>query len=144
MYRELTDVFRLMNYKDTNKNFGREIALFERVIVRLEELYQNPNASIRDINDNNEGGNFEIKKSALSDFKNKDGYKDLVQSPSDPDEGSSDITQKPVNDIIVTSNRISIRKLQQQNHCVARFCRSLVNCFTCFRPNQDEMQNNYN
>jgi hypothetical protein len=39
MYRELRDVFRLMNHKDLEKNFNREIALFERVICRLEELY---------------------------------------------------------------------------------------------------------
>jgi len=39
MYRELRDVFRLMNHKDKEKNFSREIELFERVIKRLELVH---------------------------------------------------------------------------------------------------------
>jgi len=39
MFKELRDVFRLMNHNDPQKNFGREINLFERIISRLEMLY---------------------------------------------------------------------------------------------------------
>jgi hypothetical protein len=39
MFRELRDVFRLMNHRDEQKNFGREIELFEKIISKLEGLY---------------------------------------------------------------------------------------------------------
>jgi hypothetical protein len=42
MYKELRDVFRLMNHRDPAQSFTREIQLFERVIARLEGLFQNP------------------------------------------------------------------------------------------------------
>lgn len=82
MYKELRDVFRLMNHKDHEQNFGREIKLFERVIQRLEDLYSNPNASARSVLSDNEGGNFEMRKNSFKDYK----YKDLTG------DNSSDIT----------------------------------------------------
>lgn len=69
MYRELRDVFRLMNHKDEQKNFSREISLFERIIAKLENLYQNPSASLRDVHeDDNEGGNLENSKKILKEY----------------------------------------------------------------------------
>ena len=41
MFRELRDVFKLMNHKDSTQNFKREIKLFDRVVVRLTDLYNN-------------------------------------------------------------------------------------------------------
>ena len=60
MYKELKDVYKLMNHRDQEQNFGREIKLLERVIAKLEELYQNPAASSRSLLSDNEGGNFEL------------------------------------------------------------------------------------
>lgn len=96
MYRELRDVFRLMNHKDKQKNFGREIDLFDRVIRRLESLYQNPNASQQELVADNEGGNFELKNGPKPY-----NFKEIVQVPSEGEEGSSDITLKPVSEIRV-------------------------------------------
>lgn len=101
-----------MNHKDKQKNFSREIDLFDRVIRRLELLYQNPNASQLDLVADNEGGNFELKNAAKPY-----NFKEIVQVPSEGEEGSSDITLKPVSEIRVASSsrQISIRKLRQQN-----------------------------
>lgn len=131
MFRELRDVFRLMNHKDQEQNFQREIKLFEKCIIRLEELYQNPNASARSVVNDKEGGNFENnRKNSFKDFKYKE-----VQS-----DASSDITQKPVKEIRVDSDKqISIRKLQKgsQGNCLTSLCRCLASCFSCFNSSQD-------
>lgn len=143
MYRELRDVFRLMNHKDKQKNFGREIELFDKVIRRLELLYQNPNASQLDLVADNEGGNFELKNAAKPY-----NFKEIVQVPSEGEEGSSDITTKPVSEIrIASSRKISIRKLRQQNqngNCISRLCRALANCFNCFQPQEEDDPRNFN
>lgn len=45
MYKELKDVFTLMNFNDKENNFLREITLFDKVIQRIDDLNSNPNAS---------------------------------------------------------------------------------------------------
>jgi signal peptidase I len=68
MFRELRDVFKLMNHKDSSQNFKREIKLFDRVVVRLTDLYNNEGKLPRGWNNENinvsilsdkEGGNYE-------------------------------------------------------------------------------------
>ena len=67
MFRELRDVFKLMNHKDANQNFKREIKLFDRVVVRLTDLYNNEGKLPRGWNvdkdvsvlSDKEGGNYE-------------------------------------------------------------------------------------
>ena len=66
MFRELRDVFKLMN--DSTQNFKREIKLFDRVVVRLTDLYnnegklprgwKNENINVSILSDK-EGGNYE-------------------------------------------------------------------------------------
>lgn len=68
MFRELRDVFKLMNHKDSTQNFKREIKLFDRVVVRLTDLYnnegklprgwKNENINVSILSDK-EGGNYE-------------------------------------------------------------------------------------
>lgn len=41
LYTEMKDVFELMNHKDQQQNFGREIKLFDRIQKKLVELYNN-------------------------------------------------------------------------------------------------------
>lgn len=38
MFKELKEVFELMNYKDPQQCFSREIQLFEKVIRRLSNI----------------------------------------------------------------------------------------------------------
>lgn len=40
LFKELRDVFKLMNHNDTQQSFRRELRLFDRVISRLSELYE--------------------------------------------------------------------------------------------------------
>lgn len=40
LFKELRDVFKLMNHNDTQQSFRRELKLFDRVISRLSELYE--------------------------------------------------------------------------------------------------------
>lgn len=43
--------------------------MFERIIAKLENLYQNPSASLRDVHeDDNEGGNLENSKKILKEY----------------------------------------------------------------------------
>lgn len=64
MFKELKDVFKLMNHKDQLQCFTREIQLFERVIQRLEQDESTPQLS------DNEGGNFEMKKNDYKEILN--------------------------------------------------------------------------
>ena len=60
LYKEMKEVFKLMNHNDSQQCFKREIKLFERVIARLNDVYfGDPNMSYVSDNSENEGGNFE-------------------------------------------------------------------------------------
>jgi len=41
LYKEMRDVFKLMNHNDKQQSFKREIRLFDKCIQRIEELNQN-------------------------------------------------------------------------------------------------------
>ena len=38
LYKEMRDVFKLMNHNDKQQSFKREIRLFDKCIQRIEEL----------------------------------------------------------------------------------------------------------
>jgi hypothetical protein len=40
LYKEMRDVFKLMNHNDKQQSFKREIRLFDKCIQRIEELNQ--------------------------------------------------------------------------------------------------------
>ena len=94
-----------MNHNDKQKNFGRELKLFDNIIKCLESLYQDQNASVRSVI-NEEGGNIEM-------FKMKNNVNEIIQKEAMSD-ASSDITQKTVSDIRPNQQRkINIRKLRK-------------------------------
>jgi len=53
LFKELRDVFKLMNHNDTQQSFKREIKLFERVIAKLEEIYMFQDQSVRSLQEVN-------------------------------------------------------------------------------------------
>ena len=67
LFIELRDVFKLMNHKDPQNNFRREILLFEKVIKQLTKLFEangnlnHMNRMVQDYQPNRyeEGGHFE-------------------------------------------------------------------------------------
>lgn len=61
LFQELRDVFKLMNHNDTQQSFRRELKLFDRVIARLSDLYEQQGyVSQRSHQQDAEGGNFEL------------------------------------------------------------------------------------
>lgn len=71
LFKELRDVFKLMNHNDTQQSFRRELKLFDRVIARLSELYEQQGLSGRSHQQDAEGGNFELQR---LDQENKKQY----------------------------------------------------------------------
>ena len=60
VYKELRDVFKLMNHKDQQDCFKREIKLFDRCITRIQALNASEhNNTINNVLSDNEGGHFE-------------------------------------------------------------------------------------
>ena len=72
-FREMRDVFKLMNHNDSLQSFKREIKMFDRIIVSLTELYQNGGQMPRSFNlinqnsaqSDKEGGNVEMMQQKL-------------------------------------------------------------------------------
>ena len=62
LFKELRDVFKLMNHNDTQQSFKREIRLFERVIAKLEDLYLYHDQAPSHHQDYQEGGHQELIK----------------------------------------------------------------------------------
>jgi hypothetical protein len=91
LFRELRDVFKLMNHKDQLQCFKREIELFNNIIARLSEVYSEQH-SASNVNSDNEGGNFEQRKNELKVGLNKDKFEQMSST-------SSDVTYKTVSTI---------------------------------------------
>jgi hypothetical protein len=63
-YSKLREVFRLMNYKDADQNFTREIKLFEEILSSYEDhAFQTTSNFSLYTDKEKEGGHMEFRKS---------------------------------------------------------------------------------
>ena len=155
LFIEMRDVFKLMNHNDKQQSFKREIRLFDKVIVRLQELYSNNgnlpkveySRSRMDLSEN-EGGNNEMQQRLEEEERKRQlelEVQTIQKNQEKVSESSSDITQKAVSDI-ASGNQISVNELQRRNReasgrkpgMMSNFCRFIGNLFSCFQANEDD------
>ena len=91
-YSELKEVFKLMNHADAEKNFHREIDLFDRAITKLNDLFQTWKHTISNCSAESVGGQSAVEGGATEYKERKTLLAPLYLNQNIESYGSSNLT----------------------------------------------------